>query len=415
MIALSHPTGNANVRNAVNGLKDADMLSDFYTCIAAVPGSVLYTLGHIKPLKEIHRRKYDESLKPFIRMWPWVEIGRMMANKLGMKGLVEHERGVFSVDAVYQNFDARVAKKIDKTTQSPIAGIYAYEDGALASFQAAKTKSIQCLYDLPIGYWRAMRKMLEAEKERWPDWASTLGGFRDSEEKLARKEGELRLADKIFVASSFTAKTLEDFPGTLAPIDIIPYGFPPVAKDRTYTPLRDKGPLKLLFVGGLSQRKGIADVFSVAESLGDAVTLTVVGQGNMDCIPLRKALAKHTYIPSLPHQEVLTLMRNHDVLLFPSLFEGFGLVITEAMSQGTPVITTDRTAGPDLITHGKDGWLIRAGSTAALLESIENILHNPGLVAKTGQAAMETARKRPWKVYGIELSEAIIRQLNTFK
>ena len=52
-------------------------------------------------------------------------------------------------------------------------------------------------------------------------------------------------------------------------------------------------------------------------------------------------------------------MREHDVFVFPSLFEGFGLVITESMSQGTPVITTDRTAGPDLIKNDENGWLLK--------------------------------------------------------
>ena len=102
-------------------------------------------------------------------------------------------------------------------------------------------------------------------------------------------------------------------------------------------------------------------------------------------------------------------MREHDVLVFPSLFEGFGLVITEAMSQGTPVITTDRTAGPDLITHGENGWLIKAGSTEDLQQAIEALIGKPDVIAANGRAAMETAKKRPWEKYGQELSDAIVK------
>lgn len=100
-------------------------------------------------------------------------------------------------------------------------------------------------------------------------------------------------------------------------------------------------------------------------------------------------------------------MREQDVLVFPSLFEGFGLVITEAMSQGTPVITTNRTAGPDLITHGENGWLIDAGSTDTLQAAIEELIFKPSVIAEVGHAAMETASKRTWDVYGLELVEAI--------
>lgn len=47
----------------------------------------------------------------------------------------------------------------------------------------------------------------------------------------------------------------------------------------------------------------------------------------------------------MPHDQILNLMRTQDVFVFPSLFEGYGLVVAEAMSQGTPVITTSRTCG----------------------------------------------------------------------
>jgi glycosyltransferase involved in cell wall biosynthesis len=194
----------------------------------------------------------------------------------------------------------------------------------------------------------------------------------------------------------------------LAPVEVIPYGFPPVVKTRDYSSVSGTSRLKLLFVGSLSQRKGVANLFAAVAALGRHVQLTVVGHKVSDnCPALDAALAKHHWIPSLPHAEILKLMQVHDVLAFPSLFEGFGLVITEAMSQGTPVITTDRTAGPDLIKHDRNGWLVEAGSTEALKIAIEKLVSHPKLIAQAGKAAMETARHRPWEVYGRELAEAI--------
>ena len=245
------------------------------------------------------------------------------------------------------------------------------------------------------------------EKERWPLWSATLSGFKDSEEKLQTKDQELLLADQIFVGSNFTAETLKDFPGKLAPVKVIPYGFPPVCTQREYNSSKNRK-LKLLFVGGLSQRKGIADLFAVANNLKQHVELTIVGvKSTEECAALNTELIKHNWIPSLPHQQVLEIMKQHDVLVFPSLFEGFGLVITEAMSQGLPVITTERTIGPDLITDNKDGWLIEAGSTMALQKAVENLLQNPDLVASAGRAAMQTARNRTWNHYQKELIAAI--------
>ncbi|TDN39583.1 glycosyltransferase [Hymenobacter sp. UV11] len=408
-IILSHPTGNANVRAVATGLLQAGILTGFHTTVATFPGTFLDRLSSFSALAELSRRRFDPALKRITRLWPWRELARSIALKAGLPNLTAHETGLFSVDAVYQSFDRRVAASLGCTPPEADA-VYAYEDGAYASFLRAKQLRIQCLYDLPIGYWRAARRLLEAEKTRWPEWAATLTNFEDSEAKLARKDEELRLADRIFVASQFTAETLNDFPGVLRSVEVIPYGFPAVGEPRQYADLSDGRPLKLLFVGGLSQRKGIADLFAAVATLGSQVELTIVGRKATDnCPALNAALSRHHWIESLPHAEVLRIMREHDVLVFPSLFEGFGLVITEAMSQGTPVITTNRTAGPDVIQHGHNGWLIEAGTTAALQTAIEHLLHRPSVIAEAGRAAMETARQRPWSRYGQELAAALAK------
>ncbi|OOQ57222.1 glycosyltransferase family 4 protein [Mucilaginibacter pedocola] len=407
-IVLSHPTGNEFVRGLIKELSAQGMLAEFDTTVAANPSSPWLKLlpGNLR--QEWLRRTYPVPQSQ-VNSYPFREISRMLMPRLGLKSAVKQETGWASVDAVYRGLDGIVAKRLrGMVNGNKPDAVYAYEDGALQSFGRAKKQGINCLYDLPIGYWRAAREMLGAERERWPDWAATLTGLRDSEAKLARKDEEIKLADAIFVASSFTKNTLSYYPGALPPVSVVPYAFPPVVGQREYK--AGKGPLKLLFVGGLSQRKGIADMFAAVERLGSKVQLTVVGSKLVDnCAVLNEALAKHRYIPSLPHAGVLKLMREHDVLLFPSLFEGFGLVITEAMAQGTPVITTDRTAGPDVITHGEDGWLIPAGSTEKLIQAIEDILARPAIVEQAGRAAMNTAAKRTWDTYGAELVAAIIR------
>ncbi len=408
-LVFSHPTGNANVRAAAAGLAQTGQLAAFHTAIAAFPGSWLDRLGAAGPLTALRRRRFDAQLAPLTHTWPWREAGRMLADRAGLATLIRPEAGFFSLDAVYQSLDRRVATSLPRAARQGAGGVYAYEDGAADAFLAAKALGMKCFYDLPIGYWRAARRLLAPERERWPEWAPTLAGFGDSDAKLARKDEELRLADRIFVASRFTAATLRDYPGPLAPVEIIPYGFPPVGGARARGGPGNR-PLKLLFVGSLSQRKGVANLFAAAAALAPRVELTVVGQkAGGPCPALDAALARHRWIPSLPHADVLRLMRAHDVLAFPSLFEGFGLVITEAMSQGTPVITTDRTAGPDLIEHGHSGWLVEAGSTEALQAAIAELLHRPAAVARAGAAAQEAARRRPWAAYGQELADALAR------
>ncbi len=407
-LVFSHPTGNANVRAAASAFMEAGLLHGFHTTLASFPGSFLDKLGAFGPLSEIRRRRFNPVLRPVTKTWPWLEMGRLAASRTGFSRFNKHESGFFCIDAVYQNLDKRVASNLKKAARNGAEGVYAFEDGAVFSFREAKAAGLQCFYDLPTGYWRAARRLLESERDRWPDWTPTMTGFIDSCKKLEVKDEELRLADKIIVASQFTARTLQEFPGQLAPVETIPYGFPPINSQRRYNPIKKKGPLKLLFVGKLGQQKGVADLFAAVEGLRSHVTLTVVGhKASENCRPLNEALAKHRWIPSLPHAEILQLMREHEVLIFPSLFDGFGLVITEAMAQGTPVIATDRTAGPDLITHGHNGWLVEAASTQALQAAIEELLIHPELIAEAGRGAMETAGLRPWALYKEEVVAAI--------
>ena len=404
MITFSHPTGNANVRAALDGLEEAGLLGHFHTAIATYPGNAYDLLSKAGPFNDFSRRAFSPALAAKTYTYPWKELGRLFAAKAGLQPLVRHETGPLSVDAVYHSIDEQVAGQLAE--ERPTA-VYAYEDGAAATFSAARSLGIATLYDLPIGYWRAARRLLGEVVEQYPDWAMTIKGMQDSEQKLARKDRELALADHIFVASTFTKQTLQDYPGQLAPVHVIPYGFPTPVKDRQYDRAGQR-PLRLLFVGGLSQRKGLAELFAAVAPFGDRVALTVVGRlPQENCPPLTEALSRHRHIPSLPHDQILTLMRQHDLLLFPSHFEGFGLVITEAMSQGTPVITTERTAGPDLIEHGQDGFIVPAGDTAALAAQLEAILQRPEQLHAAGRAAIHRAEQRPWSVYGSELARVI--------
>ncbi len=413
-VLVSHPTGNANVRSVLKALQASKMLVFFHTTIAINPNALWLKVLPTRFREPLLRRKFPIN-RSLIKAHPLREAARLAAPALGLSKHTAHEFGTLSVDSIYRKLDKAVAKVIGSGRLKKAEAIYAYEDGALASFRAAKKHSVLSIYDLPIGYWRAARSLLQTDIDARPDWAMTHSGFRDSDMKLARKDEELALADHIFVASTFTKKTLKQYPSELAPIEVIPYGFPKANTARIYSDTVGRK-LRLLFVGGLSQRKGIAHIFEAAEALEGQVDLTIIGRKPAaTCAPLEAGLKKHTYIESAPHGEILNQMRQHDLFIFPSLFEGFGLVVTEAMSQGTPAITTDRTCGPDIIVHGVNGWLIEAGSTDALISQLKILINDPSTIKRAGMEALRTAQNRPWSVYESEMVAAISKVLDQNK
>lgn len=406
-VIVSHPTLNANSKNLVAGLLKSKLLFKLYTTITIFSGQFLYKLSSNSKLKDLKRRSLDKTWQPYTRSKSFFEFGRLLTSKFKLSFLLAHEKGYFCIDKVYENHDKWVANNLVKAKKEGIKGVYAYEDGALVTFTKAKQLGLYCIYDLPIGYWKSARSLMQKEFEINPEWSRTLTGFSDSSNKLNKKDQELALADVIFVASSFTKKTLEEYSGSLSEIKVIPYGFPEVKQRKEYQSLTNRK-LKVLFIGGLSQRKGLSYLFEAVEGMQDKIELTLVGHKAVaNCKALNLVLEKHKWIPSLSHDEVLACMRENDVFVFPSLFEGFGLVITEAMSQGVPVITTDRTAGPDLIKNGKDGWIVSAGSSTAIKEVLNEILEKPEIVEQFGIAAQNKAQTRPWSVYGQEMADAI--------
>src|SRR6202022_1950330 len=178
---------------------------------------------------------------------------------------VRAESGGFLNCAVYRRFDESVAARLAEIED--ISAIYAYEDGALASFRAARKLGIQTIYELPIGYWRSYRELMADEASLNPEWAVTLQGRGDSNEKLRCKDEELALATDIVVASRFVRGTLLKAGCLEAAITILPYGSPTKTFARRARNPRD-GSLKVLFVGALSQRRGWSFCWRAARDSG---------------------------------------------------------------------------------------------------------------------------------------------------
>ena len=108
-------------------------------------------------------------------------------------------------------------------------------------------------------------------------------------------------------------------------------------------------------------------------------------------------------------------MEKADVFVFPSLFEGFGLVLLEAMASGLPVITTQNTGGPDLIQEGKEGFIIPAGSVEALRGKIRWMIDNRERAAEIGRKAHARAKEMTWGSYGKNYSLILTEIINNSK
>jgi glycosyltransferase involved in cell wall biosynthesis len=397
VIILSHPTANQNVRQTALALAEAKLLKEFWTGVHWKKGGIwdrcLGFSGRLQ--KELRRRSFPPEVEPFVRTSPGREWGRLVCGQLGLGFLATQETGPLSTDAVYRSLDRRVARRI--SSLSDARAIYAYDDGAMESFRVARQRGLKCIYDHPTAYFRTVRQLQDEEAGLHPEWACTLASLADSPEKLARKEQELALADLVIVASTFSKKTLLQGTGLPQPVEVIPYGAPPVGDRAGSAPPGAR--LRVLFVGALTQAKGLSYLLEAVLRLERQVEFTLIGRRVSPTIPRPDVLNRFHWFPSLPHAELLEEMSRHDVLVFPSLHEGFGLVIAEAMSQGLVVITTPNTAGPDLITDGVDGFIVPIRSSEAIEEKLDFLRSDAKVLAGMKDAAQQKASARLWATY----------------
>jgi glycosyltransferase involved in cell wall biosynthesis len=408
MIVLCHPTGNANVRAVLDALEDAGLLARFVTTLGWSKKSYPVLADHIHGKL---RRNYALPADK-IDIHPLREAVRLLAGPLRLASLTGAESAWASVDQVCQSLDREAARRLRRGDYGgTVAAVYAYEDCAEQLFVAARDLGLHRVYDLPIAYWETAQQLLRAEAQRYPEWEPTLGGTRDSETKLSRKTRELALAELVICPSKFVLESLP--PKTMGSKQVVvaPFGSPIVDLADVDPKRQREGlarPLRVLFAGALTQRKGLADVFAAMKTI-DSAQIELVVMGSLIC-PLswyRAQFADFIYESPRSHAEVLRLMQTCDVLVLPSIVEGRALVQQEAMACGLPVITTRNAGADDLIVDGETGFLVPIRAPETIAEKLTWFLTNRSRIPNMGVAARERARELTWRGYGDAVVAAI--------
>ncbi len=185
-------------------------------------------------------------------------------------------------------------------------------------------------------------------------------------------------------------------------VDIVPHG----VSSRF---LRDTAPGSgsrgdgILFCGSWTGMKGtsyLVDAFTRLVRSGSAVNLTILGGGLAEP-DIRASFAADvqpwiTVRSRAAEDVVMQAYRSHDVFVLPSTYEGFGMVLMEAMSQRLPVVATPVGCAPSLITSGASGLLVPPRDPAALAAALQRLLASPELRRRCAAAALRTVRAMTW-------------------
>jgi alpha-maltose-1-phosphate synthase len=399
-VVVSHPTGNPNVRAVLRALEDTGKLDSFHTSVAVRRWLARMPLMPLALQHELDRRVFDEVPETRTVVQPYREVIRVVANRLNLRQLTRHEIGFASVDRVYHDLDRAVARYLEKPGPD-VRAVYAYDDGALCTFRAARERGIKTIYELPIAHWRTARQVLAEERDLRPDWSATIDGLKDSRAKCARKDEEIILADQIIVPSAFTKKSLTEHFGDRLAIDIVPYGAPPPYVSRPGVRLAEE-PLRIFYAGHLRQRKGVAYLFESMQLADFPWQLTLAGpKPAKTCLALERALddPRCQWIGSVPHAKLLEEMTRAHVFVLPSLIEGLALVIMEALAAGLPVITTPNSGGTECIDEGVNGFIVPIRDAKAITDRLASLFDDEDRRFTMASAALTKAGRLTWARY----------------
>ena len=211
-----------------------------------------------------------------------------------------------------------------------------------------------------------------------------------------------RYAKIICISKQVQNSLIKWVPKIKEKIEIIPDGIPMNSKSND-NPLMKK--YDALFVGRLVQQKGVNFLLEAVNILQKKykkiIRVAVVGEG-----PLKKELIKiceelkiKDSVEFLGFQrDVDQIMRSSRVLVLPSLWEGFGLVLLEAMKNKLPIIATNVGGIPEIITDGHEGILVPKENPKILANSINRLLEN----SKLRNQFIQNAYKKVQNHYSIE-------------
>jgi glycosyltransferase involved in cell wall biosynthesis len=161
-------------------------------------------------------------------------------------------------------------------------------------------------------------------------------------------------------------------------------------------------PFPITFLGRLDPVKDVPTLIDAVAILNGRVRLTVVGEGS-DRARIQRRIAERnvqhlvTLVGAIEHPR--DALAGTGLLVLPSLAEGFGLVLIEAMAAGVPVISTDVPGVRDVVRANKTGLLVPAANPAALAAAIERVIDDRPLRERLiAAAAADVKRRFSWEV-----------------
>ncbi len=397
-VLVGHPTGNPNSHHAGLAHYEAGCLEAF--CVPWMPAAS--TLAHLGSVPVARRWVGRLARRHFA---PLAEAPKVQGRAGEWRRLALRALGLGDEGFSYQANDWLMRTMARECRRAGVTAVHSYEDCSQGQFEEAKRLGKACIYDLPIGFYPAWKQTQEELARTYCDWLPVGGLPASRYVRPTQKLREMELADLVLVPSSFVEETVR----VHAPEKRLARAAYGVDLEfwRPGAGPRGERPLNFLYAGQISLRKGIPLLLEAWERAGlrDA-QLELVGIWQLAERKLGSLPANVTVFPPCSREELREWYRRADVFVFPSYFEGFGLVLLEAMACGLPALASDATAGPDVLTESC-GRVVPRGALDPLIEALRWFERSRDRLPGMSRAARTEAERWTWEDYRRSVTQAV--------
>jgi glycosyltransferase involved in cell wall biosynthesis len=392
-ILVSTPDLRPSLLSVLQGLAERNLIGRVATTISVPPALTRkvarWPLGGRRLASRLRRREVPIFLDGIVdNIWT----GELVRNLCSR----------FAKDTVTDAVFNWATDRFDRTVARRYAGkyrcVYGMDFSSGATFAAQKAHGGRCIQRQVSAHFSSFIAMLRRECERFPELVTDYHRLvlRHAESHERRRVLEHGLADLIVANSDYVRTTFIDHGVPAAKIVAVPTGCPPLDPTGARSG-RGAGPLRFLYAGRLSLRKGFHYLLRAWQlaAFGERAELWVAGGSELNVAETIAGEPTIRYLGSLNAQDLAEVYRQADVMVLPTLSEGLAHTVLEGLSFAMPVITT-KASGAGPLVDGDNGFIVPEADAEALATAMTSAVTFRDSLPGMGE--LSAARARGWTV-----------------
>ena len=375
-----------------------DGVADVQVCLGSPNRSHTFDLGRELHQRGVLKRLYTmypkgrvESVpNPLIRSFPYVLGTSVVLQRLGLGTL--HQRDPMVIDT----YDRWLSRAVEECSVFHCTSSF----GLRTHIRAKRRFGALTVCDRGCAHIGFQDRILAEERDIWG-----IPGDRINPGVVARELEEYDVCDIVTVPSPFARRS---FVAEGVPKDKL--RCVPLAADLgMFRPLpKEDRVFRVLYVGAISLEKGIPYLLQAFADLDlPNAELWLVGAAAEEGQRiLERFKGRHRYLGPKPRKDLAWYYSQASVLVLPSVQDGFGMVMAQAMACGVPVIASVHTGVDALFADGQAGYHVPIRDAAAIAEALLRLYEDPELRAGLAAAAIQSLRALGgWQTYGDTMVE----------